>query len=303
LAVVEVIGLTKVFGGVKAVDSVSFTVGREVFGLMGPNGSGKSTLLSMIAGVLRPTSGVVRVGGFNVWGSGSEMAKARRLIGYAPQKPPLRFDVSAYDNLVWHCLVRGLGLIEARRRARELLEAVGLEEHARKTVWELSGGMVKRLVVATALVGEPEVIMLDEPSSGVDPAYIDELWATIMRVSKGRTLIYTTHNPLEAERYSSRTGVMHRGRLIAVGEPRELVEAYAPHPLVYVKLRGPPEPLDVEGCRLLETLGDTLVYEAVGVGCVERIIAAYRDSGLDVEKLEVRKPGLEAVFKRLVGGE
>jgi len=303
LVVVEVIGLAKVFGEVRAVDSVSFSVSREVFGLMGPNGSGKSTLLSMIAGVLRPTSGVVRVGGFNVWGSSSEMARARRLIGYAPQKPPLRFDVSAYDNLVWHCLVRGLGLVEARRRARELLEAVGLEEHARKTVWELSGGMVRRLVVATALVGEPEVLVLDEPSSGVDPAYIDELWATIMRVSKGRTLIYSTHNPLEAERYSSRTGVMRRGRLIAVGEPRELVEAYAPYPLVYVKLRGPPKPLDVEGCRLLETLGDTLVYEVVGVGCVERIIAAYRDSGLDVEKLEVRKPGLDAVFKRLVGGE
>jgi len=102
--------------------------------------------------------------------------------------------------------------------------------------------------------------VLDEPSSDVDPAYLDELWAMIARVSKGRTPIFSTHNPLEAERHSSRAGIMHRGKLIAVGEPRELIKnkKYTPNPLAYVKLRRAPRPLDVEGCRPLVTLGDTL---------------------------------------------
>ena len=304
MSVVEVLGVTRVFGFTRAVDSVSFSVGREVFSIMGPNGSGKSTLLSMIAGVLRPTSGVIRVHGFNVWGSGEEMYRARRLIGYAPQKPPLRFDVSAYDNLVWHCLIRGFSLLDARRRARELLELVGLSEHSGKSVWQLSGGMVRKLTIASALVSEPEVLVLDEPSSGIDPASLDDLWVTIKRVSGDRTILYSTHNPLEAERFSGRVAVMHRGRIVALGSPGELIESYTPNPLVYVKLSQPGDPVEVGGCRLLESYGDTHVYEAPGGSrCFEELLKAYEGRGFRVERVEVRRPGLREVFRRIVGEE
>ncbi len=296
--VVEVIGLSKVFGSIKAVDSISFTVGREFFALMGPNGSGKTTLVSMVAGVLRPSSGVVRILGFNMWGSGGEMVKARSFIGYAPQKPPLRFDLSAYENLVWHCLVRGLSFANARRRARELLELVGLGDHGGKTVWKLSGGMVRRLVIASALIGEPEVLIFDEPSSGLDPEALDRLWADIIGLFKGRTLIYTTHNPLEAERFSDRTAIMYRGRVVALDKPLELVERYSPNPVAYVELtsEGIEAPL-AEGCTLLGRYGKLLVYEVLDRNMC---LSSLSTSGV-MERIEVRRSGLGEVFKKITG--
>ena len=297
--VVDVVGLSKVFGPVRAVDSVSFTAGRELLALMGPNGSGKTTLVSMVAGVLRPSSGIVRILGFNMWGSGDEMVKARSLVGYAPQRPPLRFDVSAYDNLVWHCLVRGLSLIDARSRSRQLLELVGLSEHSGKTVWKLSGGMVRRLVIASALVGEPEVLLLDEPGSGLDPGALDSLWSEILRLSKGRTVIFTSHNPIEVERFSDRVAIMFRGRLVSMGSPLDLVERYTPNLVVYVTLAGEDvEVADIEGCSMLGRLGRLVVYEALeGDLCVQSILSL---KGL-VEKVEVRRPGLGEVFKKVTG--
>ncbi|WP_428134202.1 ABC transporter ATP-binding protein [Desulfurococcus sp.] len=299
--IVEVIGVSRFFGEVKAVDGVSLSVGREVVAIMGPNGSGKSTLLSMVAGVLRPSAGVIRVHGFNVWGSSVEMAKARSLLGYAPQKPPLRFDVSAYDNLVWHCLIRGFSLLDARRRARELLELVGLAEHSGKSVWQLSGGMVRRLVIASALVHEPDVLVMDEPSTGVDPGALDSLWAVIMRLSKGRTIIYSTHNPMEAERFSSRVAIMHRGKVVLEGEPRSLIESYAPNPMVEVTL-AEGEPLEVGECVMVEKVGRTATYEAWNVtACIESVARAHKEAGFRIEKLEVRTPGLREVFRRVTG--
>lgn len=295
--VVFVDGLSKVFGSLRAVDSVSFTVGREFFSIMGPNGSGKTTLVSMISGVLRPSSGVVRIMGFDMWGSGGEMVKARSLIGYAPQKPPLRFDVSAYDNLVWHCLIRGLSLVEARSRSRELLELVGLGEHAGKSVWKLSGGMVRRLVIASALVGEPEVLVLDEPGSGLDPGALDSLWSVILKLSKGRTVLFTSHNPLEAERFSDRVTIMFKGRVAVTGRPLELIERYTPNPIVYVTLASE-SIVEVEGCSLLGRMGRIAAYEAVDQSlCVQNLLNL---RGL-VEKIEVRKPGLGEVFKKVTG--
>ncbi len=223
--------VTKRFGSLVAVDSVSITADKEIIAIMGPNGSGKTTLLSILGGALKPLSGKVYVKGIDLWGSRDEMVRARRYIGYAPQNILFRSRLSGLENLVWIGMMRGLGYRDARRRARELIERLELEDHMDRPVEKYSGGMIRRLSIASALIHDPEVLVLDEPSSGLDPRALESLWSLLLRVASGKTLIYSTHNPYEAEKFSSRVLMMHRGRIVASGLLRSLSEYIAPAPL------------------------------------------------------------------------
>ncbi len=306
---VEVEELEKRYpGGINAVKRVSFTAGRGIHVFLGPNGSGKSTLLSMIAGVLRPSSGRVRICGKDLWGP--EGLDARRHLGYAPQDPPFRPLLTGYENLVRQALFRGLSLGEAKRRARGLLELVGLAEAGSRKVGEYSGGMKRRLAVAAALVSNPEVVVLDEPSTGLDPTARKELWEIVARLrEEGRVVLLATHYAHEAEVLASTVYIMHRGMLAAHGNVAELKDRYAAVSVIVVEAKE--EPRDAETVRhnlILPDVEDVVVkgpvfriYTAKPNVVAPRVLEALVRLGVRVKEMRIIEPTLEDVYFKVTG--
>ncbi len=220
--VVEAQELTRRFGSLTAVDRLSFEVRPDqVFGLIGPNGAGKTTTIKMLTTLLEPTAGHARVAGFDV---ARQPAEVRRRIGYVPQLISADAAVTGFENL-W--VVGGLyGIPRAERagRIREALELMGLGAFGDELVRGYSGGMIRRLEIASALLHRPEVLFMDEPTVGLDPVARDAVWEQIdvLKRHYGTALVLTTHYMEEAERLCERVGVMHRGRFVAVGSPAEL---------------------------------------------------------------------------------
>ena len=292
-------GLVKAFGGRRVVDGVSFSAGVGFTALMGPNGAGKTTTLSMVVGALRPDGGSVRVCGFDMWGR--DGLRARRLLGYAPQDMPFKDKLSGYENLVWVGLIKGLGLFEAGREARRLLEEVGLYEHGGKRVALYSGGMRRKLAVAAALLGNPEALVLDEPTSGLDPVARADLWDLLAKVGRGRAVLFTTHMAEEAQRRADFVVIMHEGRVVAAGRPGELVAKYAPNPRVLVYADGAMG-VEVEGARPREVGPGVYEYEVADASLwIPKLAEAYLRAGAKVWRIETREPGLEEVFFALTG--
>ena len=287
-------------GGVEAVRGVSFDAGPGVTVLMGPNGSGKTTTLSMVAGALKPTRGRVLVSGYDVWGDG--WVEARERLGFAPQNMPFRERLTAVENLVWYGLIRGLGLREARARARRLLDLVGLSDAANRRVEALSGGMRRRLAIAAAFMGDPEVLVLDEPTSGLDPGARLELWRLLQSLAGDRVLLVSTHIPEEAEEHADTVLVFHRGRIVAQGAPGELIKRYAPKARVVVRGRLPGEPSRVPGAHPSRVGVEEHVYASDDPDHVlPRLLEDLVARGGRVEAVEVRKPGLGEVYLSLTG--
>ena len=213
--------LSKRFGGVQAVDGVSFALRKqEIFGLLGPNGAGKTTTIRMLSTVLSPDAGDVLIGGHSVTRDGGE---ARKLIGVCPQEIALYPELSAFDNLVFFGKMSGLGGRDAKERAAALLEKVGLESRSNDAVSKFSGGMKRRVNIAVALMNNPGLLFLDEPTVGIDPQSRNHIFDTVLELrSEGMTVLYTTHYMEEADRLCDRIGIMDNGRIIAMGTPTEL---------------------------------------------------------------------------------
>jgi ABC-2 type transport system ATP-binding protein len=211
--VLVVSDIRKSFGALHALDGVSLSVGRgEVLGLLGPNGAGKSTTLAVCTGLLAPDAGSVSIGG-----AGSPRdPEVRRLLGLAPQQVALYGDLSARENLVF--LARIHGVQDPVRRADELLDWVGLLPRARDRVETFSGGMQRRLNLAAAIVHDPPLLLLDEPTVGVDPQSRGAILDLVRRLaSEGRAVLYTTHHMSEAERICSRVAILDHGRVLESG--------------------------------------------------------------------------------------
>lgn len=295
-------GLVKIYNdGTMAVDNVSFKAGRGVTMLMGPNGSGKTTTLSITAGALTPTKGSVEVCGYNVWGDG--WAKARECIGFAPQNMPFRERLTLLENLIWYGLIRGLSIRESRRRALQLLETVGLQEHYKKKIVQISGGMRRRITIAAALIGEPEVLILDEPTSGLDPSARKALWGLIKDVSRGRTIIASTHIAEDAEDNADKVLIFHKGRIVATGDPESLIRKHAPEAVIAVK-GSLSRSVQVDGARLVKESRSELRYTTRDPDhALPLIIGGLLSTGSKVEMVEVRKPGLSEVYLELTGVE
>ena len=213
--------LHKSFEHIQAVDGVSFTIKRqEIFGLLGPNGAGKTTTIRMLSTVLPPDSGDVTIGGESVQREGGEV---RKIIGVCPQALALYPELSAVDNLVFFGRMTGMGGREAKAAAEEILTLVGLQDRGGDAVSKFSGGMMRRVNIAIALMGSPELLFLDEPTVGVDPQSRNHIFETILRLrDEGLTVLYTTHYMEEADRLCDRIGIMDSGKLIALGTPHEL---------------------------------------------------------------------------------
>jgi ABC-2 type transport system ATP-binding protein len=224
-AAVDVRGLVKRFGDHAAVDGVSLRIEPgEVFGLLGPNGAGKTTTIRVLTTLLPPSGGEVRLFGLDVRARGAEV---RRLLGYVPQALSAEGALTGYENLLISAKLLGLSRAERGERIARLLEALELTEAADRLVRQYSGGMVRRLELGQALLHRPRLLILDEPTVGLDPIARRGLWALLeaLRQDGGVTLLITTHSMEEADAHCDRVAILHRGRIVAEGTPEALKAA------------------------------------------------------------------------------
>ncbi|MGC3954993.1 MAG: ABC transporter ATP-binding protein [Propionicimonas sp.] len=298
--VIEARDLTKVYGDLRAVDAISFEVAPgESFGLLGPNGAGKSTTMRMIGGTSLRTSGTLLVNGLDPEVNGPEV---RANLGVVPQTDNLDAELRARDNLVMYGRYFGLPYSYLGPKADELLAFAQLTEKASEKVDNLSGGMKRRLTIARALVNEPRVLLLDEPTTGLDPQARHILWDRLFRLKEqGVTLIVTTHFMDEAEQLCDRLIVIDHGRIVAEGSPAALIRQYATREVLELRFGSERNAALVDQLRdlgRLEVLPDrVLLYTEDG----EAALAAVHHRGLVPVTSLVRRSSLEDVFLRLTG--
>ncbi len=294
-------GLTKTFGDFTAVDGIDVEVRRgEAFGFLGPNGAGKSSTMRMVGCVSPVTSGELTILGLDPETDG---AAIRARLGVCPQEDMLDADLSVEENLWVYGRFFGLSRREVRARTDELLEFAQLTDRRRDQVEPLSGGMKRRLTIARALVNNPEVLLLDEPTTGLDPQARHVLWDRLYRLKRqGVTLIITTHYMDEAEQLCDRLVVMDRGRIAAEGSPRELIDRYSTREVVELRFPVDEQERHVDAVRAVadrvEDLPDRLlVYTSDG----DATLAALHHRGVQPLSALVRRSTLEDVFLHLTG--
>ena len=295
-------GLTKRFGDFTAVDGIDFSIPRgEAFGFLGPNGAGKSSTMRMIGCVSPPTSGELTILGLDPVANGPAI---RARLGVVPQENTLDIELTVQENLLVYGRYFGLPRSAIRERSAMLLDFVQLSDRAGDQVEPLSGGMKRRLVIARSLINEPDILLLDEPTTGLDPQARHIVWDRLFRLKqRGVTLILTTHYMDEAEQLCDRLVVMDGGRIVAEGSPRALIERYSTPEVL--ELRFDPgdheqaaEKLAALPAERLEVLADrVLVYTRNG----DEALAAVRGLGLEPITSLARRSTLEDVFLRLTG--
>ncbi|HVZ44612.1 MAG TPA: ABC transporter ATP-binding protein [Ramlibacter sp.] len=281
--------VSKSYGSVRALDGVSFDIEEgEFFGLLGPNGAGKTTLISILAGLARASSGRVTVRGFDVQ---ADYAQARRQLGVVPQE--LVFDPFFTVREALGIQSGYFGMRGNDAWIDELLESLGLADKANANMRQLSGGMKRRVLVAQALVHRPPVIVLDEPTAGVDVELRQTLWQFIARLNKqGHTVLLTTHYLEEAEALCGRIAMLKAGRVVALERTSELLKAASSNVLRF-KIDGS---LPREFAGRARVTGRIVQLPAHDAHEIERHLAVIREAGLRVEDVEIRKPDLEDVF-------
>ena len=295
-------GLTKRFGSFVAVDGIDFEVRPgEAFGFLGPNGAGKSSTMRMIGCVSSPSGGALEVLGMDVHTDGPRI---RARLGVVPQEDNLDTELTVWDNLVIYGRYFGMPLADIRPRAEELLEFVQLSERSGDRVDPLSGGMKRRLTIARALVNSPELMLLDEPTTGLDPQARHLLWDRLYRLKmQGVTLVLTTHYMDEAEQLCDRLVIMDGGRIVAEGPPQELIRRYATKEVVELRFpslddsRAAQPTLERLGERMEPLTDRVLVYTDDGDKAVEVI----NGDGMRPTSVLVRRSTLEDVFLIITG--
>lgn len=299
--VISAENLTKTYDDVAAVDGISFTVpAGESFGLLGPNGAGKSTTMKMIGGVTRRSAGRLSIMGLDPNTHGPEV---RAHLGVVPQQDNLDQELRVRDNLLVYGRYFGLPMSYLKPKADELLEFAQLTDKATSKVDALSGGMKRRLTIARSLINEPRILLLDEPTTGLDPQARHILWDRLFRLKEqGVTLILTTHYMDEAEQLCDRLIVVDKGRIMAEGSPAQLIREYSTREVVELRFgseRNATIGSQLEGIgERLEVLPDrVLMYAHDGESALEQVSA----HGLRPVTSLVRRSSLEDVFLRLTG--
>jgi len=295
---IEAHDLTKRYGEFVAVDGIDFSVERgETFGFLGPNGAGKSSTMRMIGAVSPPSGGTLRVLGRDPERDGPEI---RSRLGVVPQDDNLDLELDVGENLHVYGRFFGLPRDEIRRRTDELLEFVHLADRRESRVDSLSGGMKRRLTIARALINEPELMLLDEPTTGLDPQARHALWDRLYRLKqRGVTLVLTTHYMDEAEQLCDRLVVMDRAKIVAEGSPRELIDRYVEREVVELRFGDRNGGPSFDGLAdHVEVLQDRVV---IGTDDGDAVVDEVHARGLAPETVLVRRSTLEDVFLRLTG--
>lgn len=266
------------FGDLLAVNQVSIHIPRgEIFGLLGPNGAGKSTLISMLSGQLLPTTG-----GILVQGLAPASLAAKRQLGVAPQSLALYEELSAQDNLEFFGRLYGLKATRLKLACEHVLDFVGLADRAKDRVEHYSGGMKRRLNLAVALLHDPQVLLLDEPTAGVDPQSRNRLFENVLALKQqGKTIVYTTHYMEEAEKLCDHVGILEQGRLLALDTVDRLIRQHGGNSQLNYSSAG----------------AEQSIVTADPLAEIQRLLA----SGIDISDLSLARPNLEQVFLNLTG--
>ncbi|HWA84263.1 MAG TPA: ABC transporter ATP-binding protein [Fimbriimonadaceae bacterium] len=299
----NVSGLRKRFGSVEAVKGVSFEVPQGIcYGLLGPNGAGKTTTISMIVGTLEPDSGSVTILGEQV---GVNRYEAKRLVGYVPQEIAVYDELSALDNLRFFGSLYGLIGKEFEARRDQALEVTSLTDRASEPVKNFSGGMKRRLNIAIALLHRPQLLILDEPTVGVDPQSRNAIFVTLKALQNdGMTLLYTTHYMEEVEKMCQRVAVMDHGEIVAEDSLAGLQRLVPAQNSIRIELESPPQRpiLFPDGVRHQEVEGSTLTLEIEDLNAdLPQALAALRSQDLRFVTVETKETSLEEVFLHLTG--
>ncbi len=294
----KVTGLSKRYGNTEVVRGLDLTVRRgECFGLLGPNGAGKTTTLRLLLGLIDPDAGSIELAGIPI---PAQAREARMKIGVVPQMDNLDPDFSVRENLVAYGRYFGMNRAAITARVPELLDFAGLAHKADAQIAQLSGGMKRRLTLARALVHDPDILFLDEPTTGLDPQARHLIWQGLRRlINAGKTIVLTTHFMDEAERLADRLAILDHGRVVVEGAPRALIESHIEPAVVEVYGEGLADwTRDVTGnvCQRQETVGETLFCYTQDA---EHVIAALKSA--PALRYLHRPSNLEDVFLKLTG--
>lgn len=304
---IEAHGLVKTFGSNRAVDGVDLRVRTgTIYGVLGPNGAGKTTTISMLTTLLRPDAGLATIFGYDVV---KEAQIVRQLIGVTAQFASVDETMSATENLNIFGRLLGLGRVEAKRKAEELLEEFNLTDAARRPLQKFSGGMRRRLDLAASLISQPPLIFLDEPTTGLDPRTRAQMWDTIRRlIASGSTVLLTTQMLDEADQLADRIAVIDRGQVVAEGTANELKASVGASSLV-LRLADAAD-LDDTLRTIQAVLGVKATASPPGAQVtapmadadrVADLLIALREAGIRIAEMSVQKPTLDEVFLALTG--
>jgi ABC-2 type transport system ATP-binding protein len=302
----KVENLYKNFGNIAAVDGISFEVKRgEVFGLLGPNGAGKSTTISIISTLLPPTEGEIFFEGESIFKNSKNL---RQKLGIVPQDIALYPTLTGYENLRFWGNLYGLKGAELKERINEVADIIGLNERLKDKVKKYSGGMKRRLNIGAALLHKPDLLIMDEPTVGIDPQSRSHILDTVLKLSaQGMTIIYTTHYMEEAEELCSRICIMDEGKIIASGTKQELVELVKERTRINIKLdkitgNMPQIFKEIPVVSDAAVLDDTVtLFGENGDILLAEIISRISEEKSKIRSLDIQKPDLEAVFLHLTG--
>ena len=312
---IEVKNITKKYGSFVALDNVSFKIEKgEIIGLLGPNGAGKSTTMNIITGYIEPTEGEVIVDGINML---KRPKKAKREIGYMPEGVPLYYDLTVKEFVNYMAELKKVNKKERKQKVANIIESTGLKEVQNKLIRNLSRGYKQRVSMAGALVGEPQILILDEPTVGLDPKQITEIRSLIKKLGKNHTVILSSHILSEVSQICNKVIIINKGKLIAIDTPNNLEDKVANDNSVYVTVEDPenkmenikekiPEIKEVK--LILENEDKTKQYSIKGEGNVDLrkiIFESFAKEGITIFEMKKADTTLEDAFMQLIeeGGE
>ncbi len=305
---IDVQHLRKLYGELVAVDDATFTAGAgQIFGLLGPNGAGKSTTIGCISGLLKPSGGVVKVLGHDVVTDG---LAARAALGIVPQELALYEELSATENLRYWGAAYGMGGADLKRRVDEVLEVLGLLDRAREPIKKYSGGMKRRLNFGCGIVHRPKVLLLDEPTVGVDPQSRVRLLDLVREQARaGTCVLYTTHYMEEAQALCDRLAIIDHGKIIAMGTLAELRQMMGERDLLrltgaFDAARTGAAIAPVDGAEVVSVSAEHLILAVEGASRrLPAIFAALAAAGAEIRETTIAQPSLETLFIKLTGRE
>ena len=303
MTVIQITNVTKVYDSRKVLDNINLEIRESTtYALLGPNGAGKTTLINIILGIIKPTSGKVLIRG-----KPPTDPSARRNIGYCPQEPSLFERLTGMENLLFFAQIYGLNKNDAKKRINELLEKLGLTEYKNTLVVKYSGGMKKKLALAIALLPDPDILILDEPTTGMDPNSRRAVWEILEEYKKeGKTILLSTHYMEEADRLADIVGIIYEGKIIAEGAPEDLKEQYGPKSVLLLKLLSTStetivQELKNKGYEAYSEDDHVKIYVDEPEKTIPTIVSLIYSLGGRIDFLKVIKPSLEDVFIKLTG--
>ena len=306
MSIIEVKNITKRFNDKLVLDNVSYEVNEgEIFGFIGPNGAGKSTLINIMTTLLIPDSGTIKICGYDIL---KEPIKAKECIGYVPQDLALIEDLNAYDNLEFFGALYGLKGKVLKERIKESLKVTGLEKTKKQKVKKFSGGMKRRLNIAVAIMHHPKVLILDEPTVGVDPQSRNHLFSFIKNICKewGTTIVYTSHYMEEVEELCKRVFIMDLGKEISYGEKGDIKSSVFSNNKVLIETQNINaktimELKDIKGIMKVTDKNEEVSLTINSEFKLAKVLSLLEKNNIDIKKISYEEPKLEDVFLSLTG--